>query len=78
MTYYDPGMGSCGVTSSYNQDVVAVSHILYDAAQVGSNPNTNPLCGKRIRVTRFNESTGQQQSVDLTVVDRCKCLQKHL
>jgi hypothetical protein len=38
---------------------------------VGTNPNANPLCGKKIRASRFNEAAGEQRSVDLTVTDRC-------
>jgi len=65
LTYYDPGLGACGVTSSNSDKIVAVSHLVYDAVSTGSNPNANPLCGKTIRARRDNKS------VDLTVVDRC-------
>lgn len=67
LTYYDPGLGACGVTSANGDKIVAVSHLIYDAVQVGSNPNTNPLCGKKVRVKRL----GGDVTVDLTVVDRC-------
>jgi hypothetical protein len=70
LTYYDPGLGSCGVTSSSSQNIVAVAHSLYDAAQTGSDPNQNPLCGRKIRAKRVKEGSGER-SVDLTVVDRC-------
>jgi hypothetical protein len=50
---------------------VAVSHLVFDAVQKGSNPNQNPLCGKKIRASRYNEKAGSQRSVDLTVTDRC-------
>ncbi|KIV95035.1 hypothetical protein PV10_02742 [Exophiala mesophila] len=65
LTYYDPGLGACGITSSNKDKIVAVSHLVFDAVSVGSNPNNNPLCGKKIRARRSN------RSVDLTVVDRC-------
>lgn len=65
LTYYAPGLGACGVTSSDSDKIVAVSHLVFDAVSVGSNPNNNPLCGKKIRARRDNKS------VDLTVVDRC-------
>ncbi|OAP62366.1 hypothetical protein AYL99_04569 [Fonsecaea erecta] len=65
LTYYEPGLGACGVSSSDNDKIVAISHIVFDAVSVGSNPNANPLCGKKIRARRDNKS------VDLTVVDRC-------
>lgn len=48
-----------------------MSHIIFDAASIGSNPNANPLCGLTIRATRFDEQVNAQRSVDLTVVDRC-------
>lgn len=67
LTYYDPGLGACGVTSANGDKIVAVSHIIFDAVQTGSNPNTNPLCGKKVRVKRV----GGDVTVDLTVVDRC-------
>lgn len=67
LTYYDPGLGACGVTSANGDKIVAVSHLIFDAVQTGSNPNTNPLCGKQVRVKRL----GGDVTVDLTVVDRC-------
>ena len=70
LTYYAPGLGSCGVTSSASQNIVAVAHSLYDAVQTGSDPNQNPLCGRKIRARRVKEGSGER-SVDLTVVDRC-------
>ncbi|KIV77991.1 hypothetical protein PV11_09762 [Exophiala sideris] len=65
LTYYAPGLGACGVTSTDSDKIVAISHLLFDAASTGSDPNANPLCGKKIRASRDNSS------VDLTVVDRC-------
>ncbi|KAJ5902205.1 hypothetical protein N7495_002733 [Penicillium taxi] len=65
LTYYDPGLGSCGITSSESDSICAVSHILFDAASTGSNPNDNPLCGLKIRLRRDGTS------VDVKVVDRC-------
>ena len=69
-TYYEPGLGACGVTSSSSDDIVSVSHFVFDAAQSGSDPNQNPLCGKKLRAKRVKEGSGER-SVDLTVVDRC-------
>jgi hypothetical protein len=65
LTYYEPGLGACGVTSQNSDKIVAISHLVFDAVSVGSNPNANPLCGKKIRARKDNKS------VDLTVVDRC-------
>ncbi|RDW68249.1 hypothetical protein BP5796_08906 [Coleophoma crateriformis] len=72
LTYYAPGLGACGITSSSTDAICAVSHIIFDAAQgSSSNPNANPLCGKKIRITRYNEAVNAERSVDVTVVDRC-------
>lgn len=65
LTYYSPGLGACGITSSDNDNIVSISHTVFDAASKGSNPNANPLCKHKIRALR------EGSSVDLTVVDRC-------
>ncbi|KAJ6145396.1 hypothetical protein N7470_009291 [Penicillium chermesinum] len=65
LTYYNPALGSCGYTNSDSDMICAVSHILFDAAASGSNPNENPLCGLKIRIRR------NDKSVDVKVVDRC-------
>jgi expansin (peptidoglycan-binding protein) len=65
LTYYNPALGSCGYTNSDSDMVCAVSHILFDAASTGSNPNDNPLCGLKLRLRRNGKS------VDVRVVDRC-------
>jgi hypothetical protein len=65
LTYYAPGLGACGIDSKDGDNIVAVSHLLFDAVSTGSDPNQNPLCGKMIRA---RTSAG---SVDLKVVDRC-------
>lgn len=71
LTYYNPALGACGLQSNDNSDIVAVSHFTFDAVQTGSDPNQNPLCGKKIRARRTRED-GKTVSVDLTVVDRCE------
>ena len=65
LTYYAPALGACGITSQNGDNIVAVSHIIFDAVSVGSNPNLDPLCGKMIRVRKDGKS------LDLKVVDRC-------
>lgn len=52
--------------------IVAVSHLVFDAASTGSDPNQNPLCGLKLRAERYDEQVGGRRSVDLKVVDRCK------
>jgi hypothetical protein len=72
LTYYDStGLGACGQVLTDNDPIVAVSHFLYDAVAVGTNPNDNPLCGLKIRAERFDEQVNAMRSVDLTVADRC-------
>ncbi|KAI5970084.1 DAG7 [Candida margitis] len=65
-TYYSTGLGACGKTSQDTDYIIAISHEMYDAHNVGNNPNNNPLCGKKIRA--YYEGN----SVDVTVVDRCE------
>lgn len=71
LTYYTPGLGACGIASSDSDDICAVSHIVFDAVSKGSDPNSNSLCGLKVRATRFDERVNAQRSVDLKVVDRC-------
>ncbi|CAK9441140.1 uncharacterized protein LODBEIA_P50090 [Lodderomyces beijingensis] len=65
-TYYDVGMGACGVVHSNSENVIAISHQLFDKYTPGGNPNHNTLCGKKIRASY------QGKSVDVTIVDRCE------
>ncbi|KAG2420036.1 hypothetical protein HFD88_004834 [Aspergillus terreus] len=65
LTYYDPGLGSCGITSTGSEPICAVSHVIFDAASTSANPNENPLCGLKVRIRRG------ETSVDVKVVDRC-------
>ncbi|KAG0634353.1 RlpA-like double-psi beta-barrel-protein domain-containing protein-containing protein [Tuber brumale] len=69
-TYYEPGLGACGISSTSSDSIVAISQIIFDAAQVGENPNTNPLCGRKIWVTR-EVTHGKNVSLEVEVVDRC-------
>ncbi|OCK82062.1 hypothetical protein K432DRAFT_415616 [Lepidopterella palustris CBS 459.81] len=69
LTYYGTGLGACGIDSTDNDPIVAISHFVFDAAQKGSDPNANPLCGRKIRAQR--NDNGVMKSIDLTVVDRC-------
>ena len=75
LTYYATGLGACGETNKNGDKIVAVSHLLFDAAgstsSNGGNSNANPLCGKMLRAQRFNTVVGAMRSVDLKVVDRC-------
>lgn len=66
LTYYGTGLGACGVTPSDSDNIVSISHYVFDAAMTGSDPNSNPLCGHKLRAVR------EGKGVDLTVVDRCR------
>ncbi|KAK0476706.1 RlpA-like double-psi beta-barrel-protein domain-containing protein-containing protein [Armillaria novae-zelandiae] len=65
ITYYSTGLGSCGVTSSDTDRIVALSQDLYDLYTTNGNSNDNSLCGKTIHIEYGSSST------DVTVVDRC-------
>jgi expansin (peptidoglycan-binding protein) len=75
LTYYGTGLGACGLTSQDSDSICAVSKIVFDAASTSTNPNLNPLCGRKIRIRRFDESVGANVSIDVTVVDRCVACQ---
>lgn len=64
-TYYQPGMGACGKSSSSSDKIVAVAHSMFDQYAAGGNPNANKVCGKKIKATYQGKST------TVTVVDRC-------
>lgn len=65
-TWYDPGLGACGKTNKGSDMIVAVAASRYDSFPgATSNPNKNPICKKKIKVT-YNG-----KSVTVAVVDRC-------
>ncbi|KAH8671122.1 riboflavin-aldehyde forming enzyme [Xylariales sp. PMI_506] len=61
MTFFAPGLGACGWTSSESDAIVALSKMQFTA----SNPNHDPVCGKTITITLHGVST------TATVVDEC-------
>ncbi|KAI9445201.1 expansin family protein [Lactarius indigo] len=67
-TWYNPGLGSCGITNTDSDYIAAVSHILYDGYPGYSvvNPNSNPVCGRKIAATY------KGKSVTITATDRCE------
>lgn len=65
LTWYDVGLGACGTWTQNSDLVCAVSHVIYDAAALSTNPNDNPLCKLRLRLWHDGKS------VDVQVVDRC-------
>ncbi|CAJ2508137.1 Uu.00g093230.m01.CDS01 [Anthostomella pinea] len=71
LTFYEPGLGACGVTNDNGDNVVAVSQLLFDHKTPGGNPNKNPLCGRKINV----HHGGKTQL--FTVQDRCTGCKLH-
>jgi expansin (peptidoglycan-binding protein) len=63
-TFYNTGLGSCGVTSNDNQAIAALNYIQMANS---ANPNKNPNCGKKIKITNVANS----KSVTVTVLDTC-------
>ncbi|KAL2020576.1 hypothetical protein VTK56DRAFT_8164 [Thermocarpiscus australiensis] len=45
-TWYNPGLGACGIPNSDSDLVVALSHADFDPSTPNGNPNNNPLCGR--------------------------------
>ncbi|KAL9588507.1 MAG: hypothetical protein Q9203_002692 [Teloschistes exilis] len=64
MTYYTPGLGSCGITNNSNDLVVALSIPMMGN---GANPNNNPKCGSWIGI--WNPVTKTKHEAQ--VVDTC-------
>lgn len=51
-TFYNAGLGACGIVNSDNDPIVAVSKDLFEQYNPSSgNPNHNSLCGKKIEVS---------------------------
>jgi hypothetical protein len=62
MTYYTPGLGSCGTTTGSNDMIVAVAEDLM-APRDGGNPNANPWCGREIHI-HVNGKAAKARIVD--------------
>ncbi|KAL6304290.1 RlpA-like double-psi beta-barrel-protein domain-containing protein-containing protein, partial [Sparassis latifolia] len=67
-TWYETGLGACGITNTDANPIVAVSKLLFDTypGYTGSDPNSNPVCNKQIAAS-YGGNT-----VTLTVTDRCE------
>ncbi|KIJ68365.1 hypothetical protein HYDPIDRAFT_146363 [Hydnomerulius pinastri MD-312] len=68
-TYYETGLGACGITNNDSQYIAAVSHLLFDTYPDynGVNPNDNPVCNRQVLATY--PPTGA--TVTVTITDRC-------
>ncbi|KAJ7259928.1 plant expansin [Mycena rebaudengoi] len=66
-TFFQPGLGACGVTNTEDQLIVAVGHGVFDSYPGANraNPNKNPICGKKLKASY----KGKQ--VVVTVQDKC-------
>ncbi|KAI0765401.1 plant expansin, partial [Fomes fomentarius] len=62
-TWYNPGVGSCGHNNVATDFIVALDST---TMRNGPNPNTNPLCGRQVRVTGPDGRT-----VTVSVADTC-------
>jgi hypothetical protein len=61
ITYYQAGLGACGITSDGDTDlVIALPHAL-----MGTQSNGNPYCGKTVTIEKDGTS------IIVTVVDKC-------
>ncbi|KAF8978308.1 RlpA-like double-psi beta-barrel-protein domain-containing protein-containing protein [Cyathus striatus] len=67
VTYYDAGLGACGIQNTNSDFIAAVSTQYFDSfpGYNGVNPNSNPLCGRNIQVAY------QGRTVTVAVTDRC-------
>jgi len=65
-TYYNVGMGACGVQSQDSEKIVALAAPDFDPTSPGGNPNKNSLCGKYILV-----SYKGGPEVACKILDRC-------
>ncbi|KAF9048361.1 plant expansin [Hymenopellis radicata] len=65
-TYFDPGLGACGITNVATDYIVAVSTALFNSYPgATTNPNLNPICNKRL-TANYNG-----RSVTVAVTDKC-------
>ncbi|KAJ4471513.1 barwin-like endoglucanase [Lentinula aciculospora] len=67
-TYYQTGLGACGVINNNAQSIAAVSAELFDSypGAIPGDTNHNPICNKEIIVLY------EGKSVAVTVTDRCE------
>jgi hypothetical protein len=66
-TFYATGLGACGITNTDSDFIAAVSYLMFDSFPDynGVNPNTNPICNRKVKATY------QGKSVTVTITDRC-------
>ncbi|KAG6332260.1 hypothetical protein ID866_6831 [Astraeus odoratus] len=66
-TFFNTGLGACGITNNDGEHIAAVSQLLFDIypGYTGTNPNTNPICGKTVTAHY------QGRSTTVIITDRC-------
>jgi len=69
-TYYEIGLGACGVTNTDSQLVAAMPWEMFDSYTPNGNPNKNPNCFKNATVHYTNDA-GVTKSVVVQFMDRC-------
>ncbi|KAK0742636.1 RlpA-like double-psi beta-barrel-protein domain-containing protein-containing protein [Schizothecium vesticola] len=66
-TFYSTGLGSCGITHTDADYIVALHPMLFDpSTPPAGNPNQNTLCGRKIKASYGSKT------VTVTVADRCE------
>jgi len=66
-TFYETGLGACGITNNDSDYIAAVSQLLFDSFPDynGVNPNDNPVCNKKVTASYGGKS------VTVAITDRC-------
>jgi len=66
-TWFEPGLGACGINNTESDFIVAVSWMIFDnfPDYQGGNPNSNPICDRKINAQY------QGNGVNVSVTDRC-------
>ncbi|KAJ3796325.1 barwin-like endoglucanase [Lentinula aff. detonsa] len=64
-SFYQPGLGACGIVNTDNDLIVAMNHIVFDAYPGYDGVNCNSICNRPITISY------QGKSVEVTVTDNC-------
>jgi hypothetical protein len=66
ITFYDTGLGACGITNVDTDFIAAASHEFFDSFSNGDpNPNHNSICNRRINLTHNGKT------ITVAITDRC-------
>ncbi|KII84077.1 hypothetical protein PLICRDRAFT_179759 [Plicaturopsis crispa FD-325 SS-3] len=65
-TWYETGLGACGIYNTDSDKIVAASARLFDTYPgATANPNNNPICKRRVNIHY------QGKTVQAAITDRC-------